>query len=1201
MDQSQLLMGALSTQNIVLSNLVGSALALELSAIKAQTKNPLVIICSDSQTVIRLEQELGYLCHQEPLLIFRDYETLPYDQLSPHQDIISSRLNFLAQAPNFTNGIILTSVNAIMQRLAPVSYVGQSSFAIHTGDNRDLTNFCLTLADQGYLQVEQVLSHGEFAVRGYILDVFPMGLDEPLRIEFMDDDVDSISIFDIQSQRSVRKIEGVNLLCANEFPLDSESISLFRSNYRNAFDKVNVASHLVYKSISQRTIPAGIEYYLPLFFKETNTFFDYLSSKCSFALIGDFSKAVTDYSHYLHQRANSLRGNKDRMPLPVEQVFLTPEEVHQSLQDKNCITLRSDILDQAKLSELNSNACLSAPCAAVHNIAFDHHNKNSAQSLIDFVEEFCGQQHGRILMSALSEGRRQSLKDLIPASLIKKYGLTAASNINEFLQSKDPIMMTIAPFDQGVIFDKSYALTYLNEQHSALKEEQQLASTALKTPVALLTETELLGFKVVRQRKRNSRSGTLDQDTIIKNLAELTEGQIVVHIDHGIGRYRGLKTEVINGVEGEYLTIEYLNGDMLSIPITSLNKVARYSGEENPTLSKLGSDAWNKKKAKAAQKVSDVAAELLDIYAQRELRSGFAFKIDEHALEEFTSSFPYEETEDQQKAIEQTLEDMKKPTAMDRLVCGDVGFGKTEVALRAAFVAAMNGKQVAVLAPTTILAEQHYQNFKERFAPTAINVDLLSRFRSVKEQNNTLKLLSEGKVDIIIGTHSLLSSKVKFNNLGLLIIDEEHRFGVKQKEKLKAMRADVDLLTLTATPIPRTLNMAMEGMRELSIIATPPEHRLAVKTFIYQETDDLCREAIMRELRRGGQVYYLHNDVATMELKAEHLSKIVPEAKIEIAHGQMNERHLQRVMQDFYRQRFNVLLCSTIIENGLDVPTANTMIIDRADLLGLAQLHQIRGRVGRSHHQAYAYLFTPPKEYLSKEAKLRLEAIESIGELGAGFVLASHDLEIRGAGELLGEDQSGQIESVGFSLYMDMLNAAVNALKEGREPSLSELTLNECEIDLHLPALLPSTYIRDINTRLSLYKRIASCMNEESFSDLKIELIDRFGSLPLEAENLFELSRLKRLAGRLGISKIRGDEKGALIEFEQHHKVDPSYIIMLVTKSKHNEYRISRENALRYNLPESPKASRLKILKMILNALYAHSTLKAEDEAQSTN
>ena len=1338
MQTKQLLSGSLSKKGTVLGNLSGCAQALEIAALKEQCEHPLVVICSDTVDAARLENELKYLCANDEVTIFRDYETLPYDVMSPHQDIISSRIDFLSRAIGLTKGIVITSLHAIAQRLAPVEFMVQNAFNFKVGDAKDFTYMRNMLVERGYLHVQQVLSPGEIATRGDILDVYPMGLEAPLRINFEFDEIESISYFDVQTQLSQKKVDSIKILPANEFPVTEESISTFRTNYRNAFTNGNISHHPVYQMVSKGTIPAGIEYYLPLFFDKTATFFDYISKDSALVLTGDFEKAIFDYDKTLHQRAYQICHDVDHPSLPVYDVFLTPLEIITQIQNRKHITLRQDpafepsaIAKQSKDGEDNqvqsyNSEFINAPCTKVPDIAFDRHDHNSKAKLVAFVDEFCNKRGGRILISALSEGRRQNLHELLPPSLIKDYGLKAASSISDFIQAKDPLMMTIAPFDQGVILDTSEhgvqaATTQIKEQVCALaaataavttamsyhnqevqtqeeisatdskpkhkrksaaskaessnlqsqavselsianaslvqgaasaeeaaaasigadagaaadsvadaseekpkrksrskakaKDEAQSSEAAfaaaaaaqgfklevviskiegLDCPIAFLTETELLGFKVVRQRKRNRRSQQIDQDTIIKNLAQLSEGELVVHIDHGIGIYRGLKTEVINGVKGEFIGIEYQGGDKLFLPITSLNKIARYSGEENPQLSKLGNDSWSKKKAKAAQKVRDVAAELLDLYAQRELRQGFSFKVDRHAYDEFVSNFPYEETEDQHKAIEQTLNDMRKPVAMDRLICGDVGFGKTEVALRAAFVAVMNGKQVAILSPTTILSEQHYQNFKERFGTTAVNVDIISRFKTTKQQNETIKRVEEGAVDIIIGTHSLLSSRVKFKNLGLLIIDEEHRFGVRQKEKLKALRAEVDLLTLTATPIPRTLNMALEGMRELSIIATAPEHRLAVKTFVHEDSAELAREAIMRELRRGGQVYYLHNEVSTMEKKLEELQKLVPEAKIEIAHGQMDERELQRVMQDFCHQRFNVLLCSTIVENGLDIPTANTIIIDRADLLGLAQLHQIRGRVGRSHHQAYAYMFTPNQKAITADAKRRLDAIAGIDDLGAGFILASHDLEIRGAGELLGEEQSGQITAIGFSLYMDMLNAAVNALKEGREPTLTELSLNECDIDMHIAAFFPDDYIGDVNTRLSMYKRVASCKSSEDFDNLKIELVDRFGTLPPEAENLFILSRLKQTATKLGINAIRGDATGALIKFEKNFKVDPAYLVELVQKSKHGEYRITQSDSIRYSLPESDKHPRLKLLEMVLRAFYAHSTLNTK-------
>lgn len=1144
----------------VLGNLQGPALAAAICTLKNETKSSLLIICDNPFSVTKIQQDLHALAPSLKVLVFPDYETLPYDALSPHQDIISSRLELLSELASIKNSVVILSLNALMGRLCPTDYVARYSFVLKKGETKDINALRQSLVNNGYLQVAQVLEHGEFAVRGSILDIFPMGSDEPFRIDFFDDEVDSIRTFDVENQRSLKEIDAIKLLPAHEFPLDKEGISAFRSNYRDAFPSVNLNSHTIYQSISKGAIPAGIEYYLPLFFGKSSTFFDYINNDYSLVLVGDIQKAAEDFDIETHKRAALNAGNADHPSLPAYSLFLSPKELFNNIQNYPYISLYENKLSTEQTEKRGVN---NANLSNIPQIAFSHQDKNSSGKFVAFASDFIDK-GGRIIITAVSEGRRHSLREIFPQILVDKYGLKAASSINDFLTADERLMLSLAPFDSGVIFDEF--------------------------KIAVITETELYGSQAVKQRVRNKKS-SISQEAAIKNLAQLTEGQVVVHIDHGIGRYRGLKTLTIGDVKGEFLTIEYQGGDILNIPITALNKVARYSGSENPQLSRLGTDAWGKKKQKAAQKVRDVAAELLDLYARRESRPGHSFNIDQRALEEFASGFGYEETPDQLAAINATLNDMQQGKPMDRLVCGDVGFGKTEVALRAAFVAANSGMQVAVLVPTTILAEQHYQNFKERFAGTAIVVEELSRFKSTKEQNEILKKLASGGVDIVIGTHKLLSKTVKFKNLGLVIVDEEHRFGVKQKEKLKELRAEVDLLTLTATPIPRTLNMAMEGMRELSIIATPPEHRLAVKTFVSENSDQLCREAIMRELRRGGQVYYLHNDVATINQKAEYLQKLVPEAKIGIGHGQMAERELQKVMRDFYHQRFNLLLCSTIIENGLDVSSANTIIIDRADLLGLAQLHQIRGRVGRSHHQAYAYLFTPPKTLITKDAKRRLDAIASMEELGAGFVLATHDLEIRGAGELLGEEQSGQIESVGFSLYMEMLEAAVKALKNGREPSLAELTLNECDINLHIPALLPDDYIGDINTRLSFYKRLSACTTPEDFEDLKVELIDRYGFLPQSAENLFAISKLKKTAGDLGIVKILGDGSGGLIEFNKDHKVKPEYLISLITTCKHNEYRMSGPNTLRYNLPETDKMPRLKLMQMLINALYAHSYL----------
>lgn len=1152
------------------SKTVGSLHGLCLAAatlnLSAQGKGILLVICAHSADVQPLCAQLHALTPDKAVYTFPDYETLPYDTLSPHQDIISARLELLACLPHLEDGIVVSSINAAMGRLCPTDYVSAHSFILKTGDRRDLSVLRASLTEHGYLQTEQVLEHGEFAVRGSILDIFPMGSPDPYRIDFFDDEVDSISVISLETQRSLKKIDSIRLLPAHEFPLDKNGIAAFRSNYRDAFPRANLNNHVIYQAISKGAVPAGIEYYLPLFFGKSSVLFDYLPPESRLLLCGDCLTAAQDLDQEIKRRAAQITGNADHPPLPPDLVFQSLDELQKRFKSLSGLCLYERTLSADETARRGVN---NYPCTAVPDIAFNPRDKDSSTKFCAFVSDFI-EKGGRVLLSAVSEGRRQSLREILPLKLTSRFGIQPASSVEDFLNASEPLMLTVNPAVNGAILQKP--------------------------KLGFLTETEIFGFQAIKQRQR-SRKQALSQDAVIKNLAQLSEGQVVVHLDHGIGLYRGLKVLTIGGVKGEYLRIEYQGGDMLNIPITALDKVARYSGAENPVLSKLGSDAWAKKKQKAAQKVHDVAAELLDLYARRESRQGTVFTVNEQALDAFAAGFGYEETPDQSSAINATLSDMSAGKPMDRLVCGDVGFGKTEVALRAAFVAAWNERQVAVLVPTTILAEQHYQNFKDRFAGTPITVEMLSRFKGVKEQQQIIKQLEQGSVDIIIGTHRLLSKNIKFKNLGLVIIDEEHRFGVRQKERLKELRAEVDLLTLTATPIPRTLNMAMEGMRELSIIATPPEHRLAVKTFIHENSDELVREAVLRELRRGGQVYYLHNDVATINQRAEQLHKLIPEARIDIGHGQMPERELQRVMRDFYRQRFNLLLCSTIIENGLDIPSANTIIIDRADKLGLAQLHQLRGRVGRSHHQAYAYLFTPPRTLLTRDAQRRLDALASLDELGAGFVLATHDLEIRGAGELLGEEQSGQIEQVGFTLYMEMLEQAVKALKEGREPSLYDLSAQECDIDLHLPSLLPENYIGDINTRLSLYKRLSSCRTPEQFEDLKVELIDRFGFLPPESENLFKISKLKRLAGDLGIKRIAGDGSGGIIEFSLQHKVSPQYLISLVTSCKHQEYTLSGENTLRYHLPETDNMPRLELMRRLLLALHAHSALSTPQKA----
>lgn len=1165
MSVSSLIALSLGGGPAALGNLPG--LAFEAAILSAYAASPrgLCVILVDNFELTRTEQTLRALDPALPLRTFADYETLPYDSITPHQDIISSRLQFLATIAEEPRPLIITTLPAVMQRLPPRSFIGRHSLVLSTGDRRDLTALRRRLSSQGYALVSKVYEHGEFAVRGELIDIYPMGSPDPLRIDFLEDTVESIHVFDVQTQRSVRQLEAVSLLPAHEFPFDEDGIAAFRSNYRACFAGVALGDHLVYTSISRHTLPAGIEYYLPLFFGETATFFDYPDPAVQIIITDACRARAAAFEQETAQRAAQLAANPYHPALPPPQVFLSAAELEAAIAGRSHALLSRSPLSlpdpghpgaaNARVQALGS---LAAPAGA---------QEERFAALSETLERIIGG-GGRVLLSAISEGRCQTLRDLLPAALTTRYGLVQAPSFAAFLEAEAPLMLTAAPFAEGCLFEEAAA--------------------------AVITESELYGQPVVRARHRGRR-GAVSPDDLIQNLAQLQPGQTVVHIDHGIGRYRGLRILDMDGTRGEYLQIEYAGSGVLYIPITALGRIARYSGTDDPELATLGSDAWSKKKNRAVAKARDVAAELLDLYARRSSGGGRAFSIDERALEEFAAGFSYEETPDQKSAIAATLDDMRSPRPMDRLICGDVGFGKTEVAMRAAFVAACNGVQTALLVPTTILAEQHYQTFRERFAMTAVRVEVLSRFRTRSEQQHLAAELAAGRIDIMIGTHRLLSPSITFHELGLVIIDEEHRFGVRQKEKLRQLRANVDLLTLTATPIPRTLNMSLEGMRSLSIIATPPQNRVAIRTFVTEHSDPVCREAILRELRRGGQVYYLHNDVSTIGRRLEQLQKLVPEARIEIGHGQMAERDLQRVMRDFTHQRFTVLLCSTIIENGLDVPTANTIIIDRADLLGLAQLHQIRGRVGRSHHQAYAYFFTPPRNLLTRDARLRLEALAQHEELGVGFTLATHDLEIRGAGELLGEDQSGQIEQVGFALYMQMLNAAIRALRSGREPSLSELTQRDCEIDLHLPALLPDGYIADVSTRLALYKRLASCTTEEELGELRAELVDRFGTLPPPAVNLLAVTGLRQLATQLGISRISGNGEGGVIEFAPEHRIDPDYIVSLITTCRHGEYLPGpRDGQLRYRLRESPEHSRIALMQTLLRAFAAHQSAAGE-------
>ena len=1090
----------------ILGNVLPGADALAISEIAEQNQNLTVVVTPDTRSAVRLSRVLSELSSQN-VCLFPDWETLPYDTFSPHQEIISSRLSALFHLQNAKKGIFLLPISTLMQRLCPPQYLQHNVLLIKKGDRLVIDKMRLQLEAAGYRAVEQVLEHGEYAVRGALLDLFPMGSAVPFRLDFFDDEIDSIRTFDVDTQRTLDEISSINLLPAHEFPTDDKGIEFFRAQFRETFGEIRRDPEHIYQQISKGTLISGIEYWQPLFFSEMATLFDYLPEQTLFVDMENNQMQGERFYQDAKQRYEHRKVDPMRPLLSPEKLWLNVDEVNRRLKSYPRITFKAE---KVRSSVRQKNL----PVVVLPEVTIQSQQKEPLGQLRQFIEHF----KGNVLFSVETEGRRETLLDLLSPLKLKP------KQIQSLEQAKnEKFSLLVSSLEQGFIIEQSL-------------------------PVAIIGEANLLGERV-QQRSRDKRK-TINPDTLVRNLAELKIGQPVVHLDHGVGRYGGLVTLDTGGIKAEYLLLNYANESKLYVPVTSLHLISRYVGgsDESAPLHKLGNEAWAKSRQKAAEKIRDVAAELLDVYAQREAKKGFAFKYDREEFQQFAATFPFEETYDQEMAINAVISDMCQPKAMDRLVCGDVGFGKTEVAMRAAFLAVMNHKQVAVLVPTTLLAQQHYENFKDRFANLPVNVEVLSRFKTAKEQKQILENLAEGKVDILIGTHKLIQSDVKFSDLGLLIIDEEHRFGVGQKEKIKQLRANIDILTLTATPIPRTLNMAMNGIRDLSIISTPPARRLSIKTFVRQNDDLVVREAILREILRGGQVYYLHNDVASIENTAEKLTALVPEARVIVGHGQMRERELERVMSDFYHQRYNVLVCSTIIETGIDVPTANTIIIERADHFGLAQLHQLRGRVGRSHHQAYAYLLTPPPKMMTKDAERRLDALENLDNLGAGFILATHDLEIRGAGELLGNEQSGQIESIGFSLYMELLDEAVKALKEGREPSLEELTQQQADIELRVPALLPDDYLGDVNMRLSFYKRIAAAESKSELDELKVELIDRFGLLPDATKNLLQIAELRLLVEPLKVVRIDAGTQGGFIEFSAKAQVNPDKFIQLIQK-----------------------------------------------------
>ncbi len=1126
-------------------NLPGAALSLAIAEAASNAKRFTLLLTADSQSAERLQDELAFFAPELPVLHFPDWETLPYDVFSPHQDIISQRIAALYRLPELTHGVLVVPITTALHRLAPKRFLLGSSLVLDIGQKLDVEQMRTRLEAAGYRCVDTVYEHGEFAVRGALIDLFPMGSALPYRIDLFDDEIETLRTFDPENQRSIDKVESIRLLPAREFPVRKESVTGFRARFRERFD-VDFRRCPIYQDLSTGITPAGIEYYLPLFFDETSTLFDYLPEDTQVFSLPGIEQAAEHFWKDVRNRYEDRRVDPERPLLPPAELFMPVEDCFAHLKSWPRVVVSQDDVETGIGRER-------FPASRFPELAIDAKASEPLGALRRFLDEFSG----RVLFTAESAGRREVLLELLARLKLRPQEVAGWP---EFVGSQERLAITIAPLDDGLLLQD----------------------------VALIAESPLFGQRIMQRRRREK--GRDAGENVIKNLTELREGAPVVHIDHGVGRYQGLVTLEIDGQAAEFLMLQYAEEAKLYVPVSSLHLIARYTGSDDALapLHRLGSETWQKAKRKAAEQVRDVAAELLDIYARRAAREGHAFADPQVDYETFSAGFPFEETPDQQAAIEAVRSDMLAPKPMDRLICGDVGFGKTEVAMRAAFIAVHSGKQVAVLVPTTLLAQQHYNSFRDRFADWPVRVEVMSRFKSAKEIQAAVQELAEGKVDILIGTHKLLQDDVKFTNLGLVIIDEEHRFGVRQKEQLKALRSEVDILTLTATPIPRTLNMAVAGMRDLSIIATPPARRLSVRTFVMEQQDAVIKEALLRELLRGGQVYYLHNDVKTIEKCAADIAALVPEARIGVGHGQMRERELEQVMGDFYHKRFNVLIASTIIETGIDVPSANTIIIERADKFGLAQLHQLRGRVGRSHHQAYAYLLTPPRKAMTDDAQKRLEAIANAQDLGAGFVLATHDLEIRGAGELLGDGQSGQIQAVGFTLYMEMLERAVKAIQKGEQPNLDQPLGGGPEINLRLPALIPEDYLPDVHARLILYKRIANATDEDGLKELQVEMIDRFGLLPEPTKTLVRLTLLKLHAEKLCISKIDAGPQGGRIEFAADTKVDPMVLIKLI-QSQPKRYKFEGATVFKFQMPMERPEERFNTLEALLERLASGS------------
>ena len=1126
-----------------IGNLQGSAAALLFKEIGQENPHLYVIVARNQQHLAQLESELEFYGLKPT--IFPDWEILPYDRLSPHQDIVSERLAILSNMPQ--QGVLLVSATTLAQRVAPISWVLGEHFDIRVGQKFDLEQQKQRLVQAGYHLVDTVYDHGEFAVRGSIMDIYASGQEAPIRIDLFDDEVETLKFFDPETQRTTESLQNFTVLPAKEFPL-KEGRAIFRDRYAESFPTANPKKNPVYQDVLDGIASTGLEFYFPLFFTQAqlegqNTLLSYIPKHC--IVITD--KAVDDdltlfWKDVLY-RYEDRRHNIDQPILPPEQLFLQPNQLLEQLNQFGRVIASTEAFEQ-KAGVVNLSTLVPP------RLAVDPKQEQPFRA----VKQYIDAANHPVLLVAESAGRRETLKDALRAALGE---IPQVESFEAFQQSLQAIAITNAPLDRGLV---------------------------IQDQLSVISENQLYEHRVVQRRRK--RQQEVSEEFLIRSLTELSIGAPVVHIDYGVGRYAGLITLSIDEQEHEFLQLDYADAAKVYVPVTNLHLISRYSGGDPDLapLHKLGTDAWNKAKRKALEQIHDVAAELLHIQARRQSKPGFAFELDHSLYMQFASGFAYEETLDQANAIEATLHDMQMAKPMDRLVCGDVGFGKTEVAMRAAFVAVQNNKQVAVLVPTTLLAQQHYESFKDRFADWPVRIEVLSRFGSSKSHQKTIEDLAEGKVDIVIGTHKILQENIQFKQLGLMIVDEEHRFGVRDKERIKALRSDVDMLTLTATPIPRTLNMAFSGMRDLSIIATPPARRLAVKTFVQEHTGDTVKEAILRELLRGGQVYFLHNEVETIERSAETIRELVPEARVAVAHGQMRERELEQVMQQFYHKEYNVLVCSTIIETGIDVPNANTILIERADKLGLAQLHQLRGRVGRSHHQAYAYLLVPSIKGLKGDAEKRLDAIQRASTLGAGFMLATEDLEIRGAGELLGEQQSGSMQAIGYSLYMEMLEKATKAIQKGKTPNFDAPLSLTAEINLHMPALIPHDYLGDVHQRLLFYKRISNTDTQEKLDHIRMELIDRFGIPPQAVKQLFAVHQLRLKAEQLGITKIDIGTNGGHIEFSPDTPVQAMSIIQMM--QKHPTYfRMDGGQRLKVMVMLEEAEKRIQFIADLLNSL----------------